>query len=162
MMDVLLEACPSFRPTWESFLDEWEDSADDLPHYLALADVARHLIGMLEQSEIATFPAIFQAVERLVTEGEHYVAEAAVVGLLEDLQNRNLHTATEPMQFRPFLGPDSVVAWDELYKFWRTGQSSLIKGPRLEPALDPSAQPDSATVEEAELRRMQQWLDRKE
>jgi hypothetical protein len=121
MMDVLLEACPSFRPKWQAFLAEWKESADDLPHYIALADLARHLIAMLERSETESFPSVFDAVERLQIEGEPYVDEAMVVGLLEDLQNLNLHERTTPEQIRPFLGPKSAVAWDELHKFWRDG-----------------------------------------
>ena len=65
MMDVLLDACPSFRPTWDAFRDDWKTSANDLPHYLALADLARHLIGMLERSDTESFAAIFQVVEQM-------------------------------------------------------------------------------------------------
>lgn len=121
MMEVLLEACPSFRPTWDAFVAEWRESADDLPHYLALAEFARHLIAMLERSDTASLLAIFRAVERLQVEGERYVDEAMVIGLLEDLQNGNLHTVTTPEQFRPFLGVRSTAAWDELHAFWRDG-----------------------------------------
>jgi len=64
-------------------------SLGDLPLYLALGDFAWHLIGMLERGETASLPAVFAAVERLHAEGEHYVREAATVGLLEALQNLN-------------------------------------------------------------------------
>ena len=45
MMELLLDACPSFRPRWEAFLEEWQET-DDLPLYLALGDFAVLLIGM--------------------------------------------------------------------------------------------------------------------
>jgi hypothetical protein len=122
MMPVLLEACPSFNPKWQTFLDNWKDEDCELPHYLALADFARHLIGMLERGETDTFPAIFAAVERLHLEGEHYVKEAATVGLLEDLQNDGLHTGTLPEQFREYLGPETTRWWDKLYRFWERGE----------------------------------------
>ena len=121
MMDMLIDVCPSFRPKWEAFRDHWKESADDLPIYLALADFARHLIGMLERSETANFLSIFQAVERLQLEGENFVREAVVVGLLEDLQNLNLHSKTNPGQFQPFLGDESRKAWGELREFWLSG-----------------------------------------
>lgn len=161
MMGVLLDACPSFRPTWDAWLAEWAESTDDLPLYLALAEFARHLIGMLERAETATFPAIFGAVERLQVEGEHYVREAAVVGLLEDLQNLNVHEhGTEPEQFRPFLGPESNAAWDELYEFWHRVGAMKVAG-LLEPESGPAPQVDPDTIQDPELRRFVQHLYRK-
>ncbi|HKB39482.1 MAG TPA: hypothetical protein VKD72_23800 [Gemmataceae bacterium] len=121
MIGVLLDACPSFAPRWQAYLDEWEEAADP-PLYRALAEFAQHLIGMLERGETAGFPAVFAAVERLHVEGEHYVREAAIVGLLEDLQNLNLHSATKPEQFREYLGPVSARWWDKLYRFWDHGE----------------------------------------
>jgi hypothetical protein len=118
MMAVLLGACPSFAPQWEELLAEWKDEPGGLPLYLALADLARHLIGMLERGGTRDFPAIFAAVERLVREGEPSVQNAAAVGLLEALQNRNLHTTTRPEQFWPFLGAESRQAWSDLCEAW--------------------------------------------
>jgi hypothetical protein len=123
MMGVLLEACPAFAPQWEAFRDEWREHADDLPLYLVLGDLARHLIRMVEQGETTGLAAVFTAVERLHVEGEHYVREAATVGLLEDLQNLNLHpNGTNPEQFRRYLGPVSARWWDKLYRFWDHGE----------------------------------------
>jgi hypothetical protein len=123
MMGALLDACPSFAPQWEAFQHEWREEADNLPLYLVLAELARHLIGMLERCDTAGLPAVFAAVERLHVEGEHYVREAATVGLLEALQNLNLHkNTTEPEQFRPYLGPESARWWDKLDRFWQQGE----------------------------------------
>lgn len=162
MMAVLLDACPSFHPTWEAWLAEWAESANDLPLYLALSEFARHLIGMLERSETASFPAVFQAIELLQVEGEHYTREAAVVGLLEDLQNLKLHeSGTEPEQFRPFLGPESAAAWDELYRFWHAvnvnkAAALPVTGSGASPAIDPNL------IQDPQLRRIIQILYRKE
>ncbi len=160
MMGVLLDACPSFQPSWEAWLAEWAESADDPPLYLALAEFARHLIGMLERSVTVSFPAIFAAVERLQLDGEHFVREAAIVGLLEDLQNLNLHTATEPEQFRPFLGPKSAAAWDELYGFWHQVHLAKAAG-LLEPQFGSAPQVDPNSIQDPKLRRMVQHLYRK-
>lgn len=121
MMGVLVEACPSFAPHWRAFLDEWQDDSDP-PLYIALGNLARHLIGMLERGETTTFPAVFATVERLHREGDPFVKEAAAVGLLEDLQNVNLHRSTHPEQFREFLGPWSRRWWGKLYRFWEHGE----------------------------------------
>jgi hypothetical protein len=123
MMGVLLNACPSFAPQWQALQDEWREEADDLPLYVALADFAQHLISMVERGETAGLLAVFASIERLHVEGEHYVREAATVGLLESLQNLNLHThGTDPEQFRPYLGPESVRWWDKLHRFWQHGE----------------------------------------
>lgn len=123
MMAVLLDACPSFTPQWQAFQDEWKNEADDPPLYLALAVLARHLIGMMERGDTHSLPAVFATVERLHVEGEHFVREAATVGLLEGLQNLNLHpNGTDPEQFRSYLGPVSERWWDKLYRFWRNGE----------------------------------------
>jgi hypothetical protein len=121
VLPLLLESCPSFAPKWQEFLEEWNEQTSDL-QYLALAEYARHLIEMLERDETTDFPAVFAAVERLHVEGDPWVKEAATVGLLESLQNTNLHSTTKPEQFRPFLGPESSRWWDKLYDFWEKGK----------------------------------------
>ena len=123
MMRVLLDACPTFSPKWGSFQHEWREEADGPPLYLVLGDLARHLIGMVERGETADLPEAFTAVERLLVEGDPYVREATVVGLLEDLQNLNLHpNGTDPEQILPYLGPASARWWGKLHRFWQHGE----------------------------------------
>src|SRR5262245_17847803 len=114
MMPLLVEACPSFEPQWLAFLQHWRDEIDDLPHYLALADLARHLILLLEQGDLESLAKTFAVVERLHVEGDSYVREAASIGLLEDLQNTGLHQRTSPIAFRAMLGPESREWWDKI------------------------------------------------
>src|SRR5688572_23937180 len=111
MMDVLVVASPTFAAEWEAFRLYWADEADT-PLYLALSDFARHAIGFLESKDDERLRCIFEAVERLIVEGDQYVRVAATVGLLEDMQNENLHSTTEPEQFRPFLRPNSLKWWN--------------------------------------------------
>ena len=118
---LILEACPLFAPAWREFCEEWGDEKD-LPLYLASADLARHLISLLAAGDTATFAAVFGVVERLHREGDPYVKELATVGILEDIQNGNLHKTTEPEQFRPYLRPESERWWDKLYAFWEEGK----------------------------------------
>lgn len=118
MMDVLLAASPTFAEDWDAFRREWAEEAEDLPLYLALADFARHVISLLEAGDDERLRHIFDAVERLQVEGDHYVKEAATVGLLEDLQNGNLHRTTNPEQLRPFLRPESLSGWEAVDSFW--------------------------------------------
>ena len=100
---------------------EWKDETD-LPEYLALSDLARHLITMLERNETEGLRAVFRVVEDWHLEGEHYVKEAATVGLLEDLQNTNLHEGnTCPEYFIEFLLPETRFWWFKVVDFWEKG-----------------------------------------
>ncbi len=121
-MATLVAACPEFAPQWQEFQDDWRDEPDESPVYVPLAAFARHLIAKLERGETADLPAVFDAVERLHVEGDEFVREAATVGLLEGLQNLNLHSrGTTPEQFRPYLGPQTARWWDKLEAFWERG-----------------------------------------
>ena len=48
--------------------------------------------------------------------------EAITVGLLESLQNTNLHATTNPEQFVKYLGPESKKWWSKLEGFWERGE----------------------------------------
>lgn len=120
MFEPLLAADPSFAETWQAFVHEWRDEPD-LPQYLALADLARHLIGKMQVGDTSRFDAVFAVVERWHLEGDGYVEEAASIGLLEDLQNTGLHDRTTPEMFLPWLRPVSREQWDKIEAFWNGG-----------------------------------------
>lgn len=134
-MDAMLEACPSFKPAWQGFVEEWEDEPTeledateaDLPYYLALSDLADHLIDMLERGETSSFPAIFGVVEDWIERGEHYVSEAAVIGLLEDLTAAVRYKYGRPSDFVPWLGPASKEAWTNVKDFWAWIEKGKLK-----------------------------------
>ena len=121
MMPLMLKACPSFEGEWREFRDSWQGESDP-PIYAALTDLACHLIAMLSRGDVSTFPDVFAVVERWHVEGNPFVAEAATVGLLEDLQNTNFHNGTDPEQFRQYLLPESLKWWDKLHAFWQRGE----------------------------------------
>jgi hypothetical protein len=60
--------------------------------------------------------------ERWIVDGDEDVRKAAIVGLIEDVQNANLHRTTSPEQFAHFLYPTSLTWWDKVNKFWAEGQ----------------------------------------
>lgn len=117
MFDVLLEVDPTFQPVWEAFADKWRDQTE-LPLYLALGDLARHVIGKLEGGQVRELQHIFAVVERWLADGDELVREATTIGLLEDLQNRNLHKTTSPDQLKQWLGLRSAAQWIEVERFW--------------------------------------------
>ena len=100
---------------------EWS-SEPAPPYYIALSILARHLIATLDRGETTRFSAVFDVVERWHVEGDKYVRDAATVGLLEDLQNTNLHTRTQPSDFEPWLRPVSRKFWDKVNRFWSHGE----------------------------------------
>jgi len=121
MMPLLLEACPSFRPAWEEFCSEWANEPE-LPCYIAIGEFAEHLSGELAKGNEEVLRKVFEVVERLIVEGDSYVSEAAVVGVIEDLQNTNLHRGTRPEQYLPYLLPQTRRWWTKVEAFWNEGR----------------------------------------
>ncbi|WP_219993531.1 DUF7674 family protein [Asticcacaulis tiandongensis] len=124
MFDPMLSACPSFEPEWRAFVDMWSDEPD-LPLYLALSDLAQHLLDRLIKEDVADFSAVFSVIEQWHTSGDAYVQEAATIGLLEALQqglqhfeaSRRLGDAPTP-SFETWLLPVSLEWWGKLLRFW--------------------------------------------
>jgi hypothetical protein len=106
MLPILIEACPSFQST-EKLV------------YVALGNLARHLLELYRRTETQSFPAIGEAIERLHIEGDHYVREAATTGLLEGIQNVWGNNDVDPELFATYLLPESRKGWDKLNAFWR-------------------------------------------
>lgn len=117
MMEPMLRACPSFQAVWDEFVKEWKDSKE-LPLYLVLGDLARHIVTMLEHGDTQEFQQIFDVIELWHTKGDPWVQEAATIGLLEDLQNTNLYLSAEPEELREYLGPESLRWWNKVHQFW--------------------------------------------
>ena len=122
MGPLLLGACPSFEPQWKQFLADWISDGPDLPLYILWGDFARHLSGLLLRGDDETLRRVFEVVELFIIEGDSYVSEAAIVGILEDLQNTNLHSGTKPEHYLPFLLPQSRRWWEKVELFWKDGK----------------------------------------
>ncbi len=120
MMPLLFEADPSFEPGWREWLAEWEEE-DELPIYLALADVARRLIGQLESGDTGRFQKVFDVVEQWHIAGDDYVRTAATIGLLESLQTSNFFERGQP-SFEEWLQPCSRKFWAKVIRFWDHGE----------------------------------------
>ena len=107
MFEPMLIACPAFVPAWNAFLNEWKDNNEELPHYLALGDLAHHLVERLDAGTTQNFEAVFDVIEQWHCHGEPYVKEAATIGLLEGLQNVSLKRGINPRRFEFWLKPES-------------------------------------------------------
>lgn len=117
VMPLLLEACPSFSKRWEEHLAFYENEDEKLL-YIDLGEFAHHLVELQKAQRVAEFPAVFQAIEKLHLDGDHYVKEAATIGMLEGIQNVAANNGVGPEAFVPFLGPESTKWWRQLNDFW--------------------------------------------
>ncbi len=122
MFGPILSITPSFSKTWNEFVSEWHDYPDGLPYYLALSELASHLIALFEAENNKEIQDIFVVVEEWLTTGDQYVKEAATFGLFEDLQNSNLHRNTCPKDFVQFLKPEALYWWNKVERFWEHGE----------------------------------------
>lgn len=128
MFDAIIEACPDFQPTWETFVSEWSTESkiaeEGLPLYLALGEFAPHLLGKLKNGDPDELGRIFDVIEQLHLEGDAYVREAATIGLLEALQN--IGTGKQKTEiFERWLNPESRKWWIKLDQFWSGDTAAL-------------------------------------
>lgn len=119
MFEPLLQACPSFVPKWREFLQDAEGTpTDDLLYYVLLGDLALHLIELYTARSTDEFSAVFEVVERWHTEGDHYVREAATIGLLEGIQNVASHREFDTRIVETWMQPETKKWWDKLNRYW--------------------------------------------
>jgi hypothetical protein len=84
--------------------------------------VSLRLAGRTEE-----FPAVFDVIERLVSDGDDYVRNLAVVGYLEGMQMMTVTKAgLDPeTDFRPYCRPASDAWWERLNRFWAGDMAAL-------------------------------------
>jgi hypothetical protein len=104
MFSLLLEADPSFEPTWRRFLHEWESKEDELPLFV------RHLVSKLESGDTLRFKEVFAVIERLHLSTDSYVNNEAV-GISEGILDKGIYTTLHPYDFEPWLGPETKRKW---------------------------------------------------
>ncbi|MCX7418856.1 MAG: hypothetical protein NT013_04875 [Planctomycetia bacterium] len=113
MLDVLVKASPEIAQDYSEFVADFSDERE-LPCYLYLGDYSQCLVELLESDADQLLSSAFEAIETLYQNGDDYVENATTVGILENLQNRNLHRSTSPDQFVKYLRPLSLKNWQEV------------------------------------------------
>lgn len=116
VMQLLLEACPSFHEPWQTYRASPSYAAGQL--YVDLGAFARHLVALKQSDTVEEFPAVFSVVERLNLDGDRHVTDAVTMGLLEGIQNVASHTSLPPESFVRYLHPESAKSWTALNSFW--------------------------------------------
>lgn len=119
VMGLLLEVCTSFKEKWKEHL---QDSLDRREEYTILytdfSEFARHLAELVKDNNFEEFQDIFDKVEYLLQDGDPFVQEAIVVGLLEDFQNGLLRDGCNFNIIEKYLKPETKKYWIKVIKFW--------------------------------------------
>ncbi|WP_227872272.1 DUF7674 family protein [Paenibacillus albus] len=118
VMELLLQACPSYRNKWNEYVQENYKSGDEQLLYIDLADFATYFVDLYKQNKLSEFPAVFDVIELLHRSGDDFVREAASIGLLEDLQNRLLSNEINTNVFDQYLKKESLKWWNYLNDIW--------------------------------------------
>lgn len=131
-MPLLLSACPSFRPVWDSIKEENVDPerAGGRLTYLDAGDFVRHLVQLRLAGATDEFPAVFETIELLHTNGDPFVRNLATIGYLEGFMMQTVTNAgLDPeTDFRPYLRPVSAAWWERLNQFWEGDFAALQDG----------------------------------
>lgn len=118
VMELFINLCPSFEGKWKEHLEDIWDRDSETILYTDLSVFARHLTELTINNNFREFNDIFDEIERLIQEGDSFVSEAIVVGLLEDFQNGLLRNGYELNMMEKYLKPDTKKYWIALIKFW--------------------------------------------
>ena len=87
MMAPIIAASPSFGPSWQSFVEEWQDDPSGLPYYLLLADLAGHIAQLIEDGAEAELHSIFGPV------GHRHINDYAYISRVGTQKNRSSYDA---------------------------------------------------------------------
>lgn len=109
IVPMLLEACPEIQTDWQRHRADWNDEEAGI--YNDLAVFAHFIVNAFSKNETARFPAVFQVIEALLSDGTEEVKGAAGIGFLEDLQNIASWQPFGSDAFLPWFGPNSPEVW---------------------------------------------------
>jgi hypothetical protein len=121
VMDMLVEACPSFKDKWSLYVSGPDYDEDLL--FISLGEFTQHVVSLMKNNETNEFQKVFKVIENFLLNGDSYVKEATITGLLEGVQNVS-YDHFDPEKFVPFLLPETKKWWQKLNDFW-DGKGSL-------------------------------------
>ena len=108
---LLLSACPEFTPEYNDF----DDEDLELP-YVCVMTLTRFLVG---QNSSELYARVAHTVEKLIVDGDSYVSQFAVIGILEGmLEWPGSLSYDASVLFAEQLEPTSALYWISLKKFW--------------------------------------------
>jgi len=123
IVELLLQACPTSQQCWDEHREWWGD--EDAGAYNDIAVFAHFAVDSFASGKTDCLPALFGAIESVLSDGEEEARQLAIVGFLEGVQNIASHRPFGYDAFVPWLGVNSIVAWRSLEKLWE-GKASLM------------------------------------
>ncbi len=110
--ETIIETVPEFRPRWQKFLADWQ--GEETPWYLAMGELAHYVVEVYERGNITQTEDLFSAIELVLQSAGREVQNLIWVGFFENIQNIASHRSFGASVFRPWLGPQSLIVWDEV------------------------------------------------
>jgi hypothetical protein len=157
-VERIIASVPGFQAQWQVFLKEWEKETSP-PWYLGMGELAHYLVENYAQRATAEFAELFVSVEALLHKPDPELENLITVGLLEDIQNVASHRDFGAAPFREWLGPRSLVVWDEINAYMkRVSDWAAKQEPRRE-AFD--AEKALSQVENPQLKKIIESMYRK-
>jgi hypothetical protein len=165
-IEPLVAAALNFRNRWEAFLREWEGE-EAPPWYVGIGELAHYVVESHAKGAEVEFPNLFGTIETLLQNSDPEIENLIAVGLFEDIQNIASHRDFGAAPFRRWLGPRSLVVWDEVdagikrvaawaaqnrprwWQFWRLRRVFDVKR-----ALEQVENPELRKIIEANYRKM--------
>lgn len=127
--ELLLKACPAADGYWRAHLKDWNGEAAGF--YNDIAVFVHFAVDSYAAGKRDELKPLFEAIERMLSEGNEDARGLAIVGFIETLQCNASHTDFGAGVFKQWLGPLSVQAWDEIEALWE-GKTSLMDVMRSE------------------------------
>lgn len=112
-IDRILATVPDFRNRWDGFLNHWTGEVSP-PWYVGFSELAHYVVDSYAQGSTVELPSLFDTVEALLQSSDPELENLIAVGLFEDIQNIASHRDFGASPFRRWLGPRSLVVWDEI------------------------------------------------
>ena len=157
-VEKIIATVPGFQAQWQEFLMEAEKETSP-PWFLVMGELAHYLVEKYAQQTTAEFPQLFASVEALLHNPSPELENLITVGLLEDIQNVASHRDFGAAPFLQWLGPRSLVVWNEINAYmkrvsdWAAKQEPRREGFDAEKAL--------SQVENPQLRKIIESMYRK-
>ena len=117
-VEKIIAAVPGFQTQWQEFLKEWEKETSP-PWYLGMGDLAHYIVEKYAEGTTTEFPDLFASVEALLHKPDPELKNLITVGLLEDIQNVASHRDFGAAPFLQWLGPRSLVVWNEINAYMK-------------------------------------------
>jgi len=112
-IEQLVGSAPNFRARWERFLKQWEGEKEP-PWFVGFGELAHYVVERYAQGVTDEFPNFFRTVEALLQNSDPDLENLIAVGLFEDIQNISSHRDFGAAPFLQWLGPRSLIVWDEI------------------------------------------------